>query len=230
MFERLKTAITGKPHRPRVSEIPKNLRDEAVDMLDNGWLVSDVAAELGIEPEAMYRINDQRKRMSRPKNEGFSENDVLGDPVKEAMRQLKAAQIQFEVDKLNFEREKLNADREDYFTDDDEPGDNGGSMENQALGLLLGTVLKGQHQTPPPAPMPSIERAGQTIIPQPDSEHKPISDDELAALIEEIPKKYRQLIKSGMITKTTAARMAREKMPDLSDDELERAYKMVMEK
>lgn len=228
MFERLKTAITGKPHRPRVSEIPKNIRDEAVDMLDNGWLVSDVAAELNVEPEAMYRINDQRKRMSRAKTGPEEPELSLGDPVRDAMRQLKAAQIQFEVDKLNFEREKLQADREEFFSIDDEPADTGGgSIENQALGLLLGTVLNKQQH---PAPVTALQPSQQTIVTQPMPEHPALSDDELAALIEEIPKKYRQLIKSGMITKATAARMAREKMPGLSDEEIERAYQMVMTK
>lgn len=141
-----------------------NNRIEVEDLLEQNFTCGEVAEELGVSVEEVYRIkNAKYRREQRLKGKTFNEaGEVEKNPIEELKLELTKVELQDKIDEAKHKAQMREIERQDAMSEDydDVSGDDPDKLIQT---LLLNTMLKRQQpaQDNPTFPLPLPTNAPQ---------------------------------------------------------------------
>lgn len=135
--------------------------------------------------------------------------------LKAEQRKLQA-EMALERQKLEFEKQKFELEslRDELYGDDEEDEQEGSSLDKMLVPILMGAFVK---QPAPPVdstPVASVQKVQYT-------------DDEIREILKQVPKHYIKLAQK--MDDTTVRKFLYAQQPNVSDDTIERALKILRE-
>lgn len=208
---------------------PTNIRIDVEDMTEQNYTCKEIAEELGITEEQVYRIkNAKRRRESKfHAPEATGENEELKRlqiEIKKQELEQKKLQIQWDAEDRKTERIiKLKTLLGEYSDEDINLEDRGDGVIERAITALASAWFAQQQanngtgagvapQQSAPVPIPTIEAPR----------------DKIDKAIDAIPDDLYELIKTGKTSKEQVMAYATAKL-GFSSDEAEEGYKRIME-
>jgi len=221
---------------------PTNVRIDTEDMIEQNYTCKEIAEELGISEEQVYRIKNAKKRRehkipaSRPDEDGDTELKKLQIEIKKQELEQKKLQIQWDAEDRKTERLiKLKTLLGEYGDFDGEEG--GGVIEkaitalasawfaHQQTNLAPGADKGVSSTTPQPSSAPGVSLPAPGVsLPAP----APHSDGFIDRAIESIPDDVYFRIRDGKITHDQVIQYATGQL-GVNAQEAEEAYKKIME-
>jgi hypothetical protein len=177
----------------------ESIRIDAEDMIDQNFSCAEIASELGIEQERVYRIKEAKKRRDARMNLKGDQQES-GDPIKEMNVEIKKLELEQKKQELQWALEDRQRERQDDLREAMNPGteegssDPGNNFMNVAGMALLSRLLPGQQQPQNP---PSYTTVPQAQASTPASEQAPHAEP-VGTLSEEQVQQYASMIKTSI--------------------------------